>query len=186
MVAHLRRCWSSSSSQLTCAYYCVNWGVCGWLVHPGDSTLRSLVRLLRWFAALDRQARLRVPTQFIIPFKLVADQAVNATLSNVVRHRSPFTLSKHFVFSSMMAQYPSLLPNVRCMLMQVCHLCDAISARFLPLSPSWPPQVYLSLIPWMEGRADTEWIHKKLRLDLFPTLLVDCAFWPVCMYGHAY
>eukprot|EP00729_Bicosta_minor_P012558 gene12558-7650_t len=77
-----------------------------------------------WFAALDRQARLRVPTQFIIPFKLVADQAVNATLSNVV---------------------------------------------------------YLSLIPWMEGRADTEWIHKKLRLDLFPTLLVDCAFWPVCM-----
>eukprot|EP00039_Didymoeca_costata_P021934 m.3280 g.3280 ORF g.3280 m.3280 type:complete len:208 (+) comp2724_c0_seq2:303-926(+) len=37
--------------------------------------------------------------------------------------------------------------------------------------------VYLTFVPWVEGRADYEWARRKLRLDLLPTLLVDCFFW---------
>lgn len=36
----------------------------------------------------------------------------------------------------------------------------------------------------LEGRADFEWVIRKLRLDLLPTLIVDTAFWfvvaPTC------
>lgn len=41
--------------------------------------------------------------------------------------------------------------------------------------------IYFSFIPWFEGK-DPEDIKQKLRMDLGPTYLIDCAFWPVTSY----
>lgn len=42
--------------------------------------------------------------------------------------------------------------------------------------------LYFSAVPLLEGRADAEWMFRKLRLDLWPTLLVDLTFWPGAMW----
>lgn len=41
--------------------------------------------------------------------------------------------------------------------------------------------LYMSFVPWAEGRADLEWIIHKLRLDFVPTYIVDLSFWPIIM-----
>jgi hypothetical protein len=41
--------------------------------------------------------------------------------------------------------------------------------------------IYFSFIPWFEGKAPED-IKQKLRMDLGPTHLIDCAFWPITSY----
>lgn len=41
--------------------------------------------------------------------------------------------------------------------------------------------LYMSFVPWAEGRGDATWIFHKLRLDFVPTYLVDLSFWPIVM-----
>lgn len=76
-----------------------------------------------WYGFLDRQS-MRLPRMWVVPFKVVLDQTVDATVATTL---------------------------------------------------------YMSFVPWAEGRADPSWIYHKLRLDFVPTYLVDCSFWPIMM-----
>ena len=77
-----------------------------------------------WYNFLEGTVATKVPPHWIIATKMVCDQMVNATLSNVI---------------------------------------------------------YFSYIPWFEGKPVDE-IRQKLRMDLGPTYLIDCLFWPVFGY----
>lgn len=76
-----------------------------------------------WYEFLDRQS-MRLPKIWVVPFKVLLDQTVDATIAT---------------------------------------------------------SLYMSFVPWAEGRADPSWIHHKLRLDFVPTYLIDCSFWPIMM-----
>ena len=41
--------------------------------------------------------------------------------------------------------------------------------------------IYFSFIPWCEGKRPEE-VKQKLRMDLGPTYLIDCGFWPIASY----
>ena len=41
--------------------------------------------------------------------------------------------------------------------------------------------IYFSFIPWFEGTKPDD-IKQKLRMDLGPTYLLDCGFWPIASY----
>lgn len=41
--------------------------------------------------------------------------------------------------------------------------------------------IYFSFIPWFEGKRPED-IKQKLRMDLGPTYLIDCGFWPIASY----
>lgn len=44
--------------------------------------------------------------------------------------------------------------------------------------------LYFTAVPYLEGRADAEWMWRKLRLDLWPTLLVDLVSLLSCVHTN--
>ena len=62
-------CTVHGATLISLCAYCTAMG--GWLSY-------------RWFDFLERQAQQRVPKRLHVALKIVADQAVNATISNVV------------------------------------------------------------------------------------------------------
>jgi len=74
-----------------------------------------------WFGFLDRTSKRFVKPAYMVPFKVLMDQCIDACLGTTL---------------------------------------------------------YMSLVPFLEGRADTDWIYHKMRLDFIPTWLIDCLYWP--------
>ena len=77
-----------------------------------------------WYNFLEHTVAPKLPPHLVVGAKVLCDQAVNATASNVI---------------------------------------------------------YFSFIPWFEGTAPED-IKQKLRMDLGPTYLIDCGFWPIASY----